>query len=121
MKNFFYKNLPLPLQKIIATVSGRFLMKEKFCLISPPWFAYGLLLATKQAKKYKLRGFTAIEFGVANGRGFKLLNEIKTKLEEIENIDIRLFGFDTLNRKVSLKTKSYWMKSEKKIKFKDQF
>ena len=95
MKNFFYKNLPLPLQKIIATVSGRFLMKEKFCLISPPWFAYGLLLATKQAKKYKLRGFTAIEFGVANGRGFKLLNEIKTKIEEIENIDIRLVGFDT--------------------------
>ena len=45
--------------KIIATVSGRFLMKEKFCLISPPWFAYGLLLATKQAKKYKL-GVTAI-------------------------------------------------------------
>ena len=37
------------------------------------------------------------------------------------NLIFRLFGFDTLNRKVSLKTKSYWMKSEKKIKFKDQF
>ena len=37
------------------------------------------------------------------------------------NLIFRLFGVDTLNKKILHDTKSYWIKNEKKIKFKDQF
>ena len=59
-----------------------------------PWYAYGLLKSAEFAKKGYSR-FTAIEFGVASGRGIRVLSLFKKEIEKIIDIKIDIVGFDT--------------------------
>ena len=52
-----------------------------------PWYAYGLLKAAELAEKKGYKRFTAIEFGVASGRGLKIMSEYK-KPKELSGIGV---------------------------------
>ena len=54
-----------------------------------------MLKAAELAKANGYKRFTAIEFGVASGRGMKVMSEYKNKIEKIIDIKIDLLGFDT--------------------------
>ena len=51
--------------------------------------------AAELAKEKGYKKFTAIEFGVASGRGLKVLSDYKSQIEKIIDIKIDLVGFDT--------------------------
>ena len=69
--------------------------KELLGIHKRPWYAYGLLKAAELAKKNGYKRFTAIEFGVASGRGIKIMYEYKKEIEKILDIKIDIVGFDT--------------------------
>ena len=95
ISQIYYQILPLFLKKIICNILGNFRHKELLALHKRPWYAYGLLKAAELAKEKGYKKFTAIEFGVASGRGLKVLSDYKSQIEKIIDIKIDLVGFDT--------------------------
>ena len=83
------------MKKILGNVTGDFRQKELLSIHQRPWYAYGLLKAAELAKKNGYKRFTAIEFGVASGRGIKIMYEYKNEIQKIIDIQIDLVGFDT--------------------------
>ena len=57
-----------------------------------PWYAYGLLKSAEFAKKKGYSRLTAIEFGVASGRGIRVLLLFKKEIEKIVDIKLTLLG-----------------------------
>tara|TARA_Y100000813_G_C24146928_1_gene345196 strand:+ start:117 stop:929 length:813 start_codon:yes stop_codon:yes gene_type:complete len=92
---FYYKLVPLFLKKIICNTIGNFRHRELLALHERPWYAYGLLKSAEFAKKKGYSRLTAIEFGVASGRGIRVLSLFKKEIEKIIDIKIDIVGFDT--------------------------
>ena len=59
-----------------------------------PHYLSGLLFAAHQAKRQEIQEFSAIEFGVAGGRGLVALQNEAEAVERATGISIRVFGFD---------------------------
>ena len=91
----YYKLTPLFLKKILCIATSNFRHKELLALHDRPWYAYGLLKSAELAKKKGYSRFTAIEFGVASGRGIRTLSNYKKEIEKIIDIKIDIVGFDT--------------------------
>src|SRR5882762_4141903 len=51
-------------------------LRVRYGIFSRPHYAYGVYSAASLAKRLKLRGISAIEFGVAGGRGLQALESI---------------------------------------------
>jgi hypothetical protein len=95
MSTFFWRYLPLSMQKSVVRLVGGFLLREKFGIANRPWYAYGMLSAAKLAAKHGYKEIMAIEFGVANGRGLRNMAKLAKSIEYITGVKIRLVGFDT--------------------------
>ena len=54
-----------------------------------------IIESCRTCKRKGYKKFTAIEFGVASGRGLKVLSDYKSQIEKIIDIKIDLVGFDT--------------------------
>lgn len=93
--NFLSQHLPLGLLQTIARWNGSFRAREKFGVVLPPWYAYGVLNAAEHAVAVGVKSIWAIEFGVANGRGLRRLKAIADEVGRFTGVDIKIAGFDT--------------------------
>jgi hypothetical protein len=60
-----------------------------------PAYAYGLIEAARTASALGLRGFSAIELGVAGGRGLVALEDHAREVSAAFGVDVQVFGFDS--------------------------
>jgi len=60
-----------------------------------PHYAYGVYSAADLAQRLRYPGITAIEFGVAGGRGLVALEEISKRVGAHLGMEIAVFGFDS--------------------------
>lgn len=81
--------------KRLRSLRGDFQYQERLGKLTPPWTAYGLLMAVRAAKKYGNESISVAEFGVANGRGLKRMTDLAERLSAQSSIGITVFGFDT--------------------------
>ena len=79
----------------LRAVRGDFQYQERLGKLTPPWTAYGLLMAVRAAKKYGNNSISVAEFGVANGRGLKRMTNLAKRLAKQSGVKISVFGFDT--------------------------
>lgn len=59
------------------------------------YYAYGLMDAAKQSKSYGYDRISALEFGVAGGRGLMYLELYAKEISRIVGINIDVYGFDS--------------------------
>ena len=74
---------------------GDYQYQERLGRLTPPWTAYGLLMAVRAAKKYGSNSISVAEFGVANGRGLRRMASLAERLSAQSGVKINVFGFDT--------------------------
>jgi hypothetical protein len=60
-----------------------------------PQYAVGLQMAARHAKHFGLGGFSAVEFGVAGGRGLLTLSNYAQQVSRTTGLKIEVVGFDT--------------------------
>ncbi|MBA7549353.1 hypothetical protein ES705_41833 [subsurface metagenome] len=63
--------------------------------IARPWYVWGVICGADLAKALNIDEISIIEFGVAGGNGLVELEEIANEVENIYNINITIYGFDT--------------------------
>ncbi len=71
------------------------LLAERDLIGRKPAYAWGVVHATFLATKLGLDAISAIEFGVAGGKGLLALERIAARASEIFEIRVEVFGFDT--------------------------
>jgi hypothetical protein len=64
-------------------------------LYNRPQYVWGVLSAADLARNLGIERISVIEFGVASGQGLKSLEAISKKVEELLQVQIDVFGFDT--------------------------
>jgi hypothetical protein len=69
--------------------------RVRYGIFSRPHYAYGVYWASWLAKRLKLDGISAIEFGVAGGRGLLALQSIARVIGDDMRIRIAVAGFDS--------------------------
>jgi len=69
--------------------------RVRYGISSRPPYAYGVFAAADLAKRLGLGGITAIELGVAGGRGLLALESIAMEVGFHLGIQISVFGFDS--------------------------
>ena len=69
--------------------------RTRFGIWSRPAYAYGVYAAAELARSLRLPGITAIEFGVAGGRGLRALEGIAEEMEKHFGVQIAVTGFDS--------------------------
>jgi hypothetical protein len=74
---------------------GNFYTQTKTNRLMPTQFAYGLLMAVETAKQYGFDSIAVAEFGVANGRGLRIMVDMAERLSKQSGVDIQVYGFDT--------------------------
>ena len=78
---------------LVAPVSFR--RKSRWDVVARPPYLVGLFQAADQAISEKVPAISAIEFGVAEGRGLLLLEEYADAVERETGVRIEVYGFDT--------------------------
>ena len=63
----------------LRALRGDFQYQERLGKLTPPWTAYGLLMAVRAARKYGNSSISVAEFGVANGRGLRRMTGLAEK------------------------------------------
>lgn len=88
---------PMHLNVAAAAVAlfGSTRAKIEFDVLPLPFHAYGLLSAADMALASGKRSVTAMEFGVAAGRGLMNMASIAEKLMKLTGVRIELYGFDS--------------------------
>lgn len=79
----------------LVALFGSTRSKIDFDVLPLPFHAYGLLAAADMAKASGMSSVTAIEFGVAAGRGLMNMAGIAATLMKETGIKIDLYGFDS--------------------------
>lgn len=74
---------------------GSFALRSKFDAFPRPAHAYGMLRAVREAKVLGIPVITAIEFGVAQGEGFKEMRRMARDLEREHGVRTTVIGFDS--------------------------
>jgi hypothetical protein len=69
--------------------------KVRFGVHDRPHYAYGVYWAAVQAKQLRIPRITAIELGVAGGRGLVALERICAEVSAALEVDIAVVGFDS--------------------------
>ena len=85
----------LNLLSAIVALAGTYRAKVNFDLVVRQQYAFPILYAADQAKKYGYRTVTVIEFGVAGGAGLLNMCRIAERTQRATGINFRVFGFDT--------------------------
>lgn len=89
------KIIPSSLYSRLRAFRGDYVYQERLGKLTPPWTAYGLLMAARSAQKYGYKSISAVEFGVANGRGLRRMTNLTERVSASTGIKISVFGFDT--------------------------
>lgn len=71
-----------------------FTLRLKFDAVSRPHYAYCLFQAAREAKALGINRISAIEFGVAGGRGIMAMEKLSSEVEKITEVKIDIYGFD---------------------------
>ncbi len=87
--------LHLNLLSAIVAVCGTYRAKVDFDLVVRQQYAFPILYAADQARKYGYETVTVIEFGVAGGAGLLNLCRIAERTLKATGIKFRVVGFDT--------------------------
>jgi hypothetical protein len=74
--------------------SGSMFWQNSGALIRPQ-YAWGVWMASAQARALGHSEIAAIEFGVAGGRGLIVLQDIAHEVSALTRVKLRLYGFDT--------------------------
>ncbi len=75
--------------------SGSFRDKVRYDLVERPTYACGLLMAADMARYCGISHITAIEFGVAEGKGLLNLCQLADAVTTETGVGISIVGFDT--------------------------
>lgn len=70
-------------------------LRVQYGISSRPNYAYGVYAAADLAVKLGLPAISAIEFGVAGGRGLLALESIATEVSHALGVKIAVYGFDS--------------------------
>ena len=70
-------------------------LKVRWDCIARPHYAFGLYHAAVQARALGVREISAIEFGVAGGKGLVNLEKVGEIVTRDTGVEIKVFGFDT--------------------------
>ncbi len=94
------RSLNQPLHMLALSVAVRLFgsarARERFGLLTArPMYAYGLFRAADLARWCGLRQVTAVEFGVATGRGLLAMVEAAGHVQRETGVEIRVVGFDS--------------------------
>lgn len=77
------------------TKLGSLETRMQFDAIEQPWYAYGVYASAVLAKRLGIPAISAIEFGVAEGRGLVILERLAAQIGAEVGIEIATFGFDS--------------------------
>jgi hypothetical protein len=69
--------------------------RVRFDAIEQPWYAYGVYASAVLAKRLGIPAISAIEFGVAEGRGLVKLERLAQRIGDEVGVRIATFGFDS--------------------------
>ncbi len=72
----------------IRAARGDYQYQERLGKLTPPWTAYGLLMAVRYAKKHGISSISDAEFGVANGRGLRRMTNLAERLSAQSHVKI---------------------------------
>ena len=73
---------------------GSFEFRMKINALERMYYAYICFNAAKLAKQLGIERISAIEYGVANGRGLLILEEYAKEIENLLGVRIDIYGFD---------------------------
>src|SRR5262249_56044490 len=59
-----------------------------------PQYAWGVAIASAQARALGHKEISVLEFGVAGGRGLVALEQIVQSVSAVTGVAVRIFGFD---------------------------
>lgn len=85
----------LVVKKVISVTPVSFRMKNQWHAVARPNYLFGLFQAADQAISEKVPAISAIEFGVASGRGLLSLEKYAAAVEREAGVRIEVYGFDT--------------------------
>jgi hypothetical protein len=67
----------------------------RFDAVEQPWYAYGVYASAWLAKRLGIPSISAIEFGVAEGRGLVILERLADMIGTAVGVDVVPYGFDS--------------------------
>lgn len=67
----------------------------RFDAVDQPWYAYGVHASACLAKRLGIPAISAIEFGVAEGRGLVKLEQLATAIGAEVGVHVAVYGFDS--------------------------
>ncbi len=90
----------MPLRRALKRLIGRaelgsFLFRYRIDALQRMQYGYVLYQAAKLAAKLGQRRISAIEFGVAGGRGLLCMERYAEEIERLFPVEIEIYGFDT--------------------------
>jgi hypothetical protein len=74
---------------------GSFETRLRFDAVEQPWYAYGVHSAAILAKRLGIARISALEFGVAAGRGLLILERLAKTIGDEVGVEIVTYGFDS--------------------------
>jgi hypothetical protein len=69
--------------------------RMRYDITPQPWYAYGVYQSAMLAKALGLPAISAIELGVAGGRGLVALEQLAETIEREVGVQIAVYGFDS--------------------------
>lgn len=75
-------------------ISFAFRLRVQLNGVIKPFYAYCLWYAAQEAKKLGIKRISAIEFGVAGGKGLMAIEKIAEQVTKITEVAIDIYGFD---------------------------
>ena len=98
LKKVFVERLTEPLHlnilSLFVALFGSYRMKVAFDLIVRQQYAFPILFAADEAKKYGYKKVTIVELGVASGAGLLTMCRIAERTTKATGIEFRIVGFD---------------------------
>ncbi|MGA8028865.1 MAG: hypothetical protein WB992_17120 [Bryobacteraceae bacterium] len=83
------------LKQVIAALPMSVRLKVAWDAVARPWYLLGIFRAAQHAVESRVPEITAIEFGVAGGKGLLALQKYAKAVESELGIKISVFGFDS--------------------------
>jgi hypothetical protein len=93
--NFALQPVSLLLARVFIKVFGSALQQERFGVLHPNYYAYGMVRAARIAKSLGKDRVTVCEFGVAEGKGLLNMIQLAKRIGPAVGIKFRIVGFDS--------------------------
>jgi hypothetical protein len=87
--------LPYARRLWLACPIGSVASRVEYGIYRYPHYAYGIYWAAVQASRLGLPAISAIELGVAGGRGLLAMEQVSAQIQAETGVRIQVYGFDT--------------------------